>query len=201
MNIIINNKVINFKEGGMISLKKKEGNQKGFTIVELLIVIVVIGILAAIAFVAYGSVTKKARDSERLSDVKAISSKMEEYYATNASYPYTGGTVTANGYTSPALVATDNTAVQTALCAPATTATPTTLAQALATSFVGLNVDSTKAPGGAGCSIIVTFGAAPAATAATKNNYNLGITGPNSFTITYWDEATGTSKTISSSNN
>ena len=49
----------------MISLRKEN---KGFTIIELLIVIVVIGILAAIGFVAYGNVTKSARDSDRQAD-------------------------------------------------------------------------------------------------------------------------------------
>ncbi len=52
-------------------------NKKGFTIIELLIVIVVIGILAAIGFVAYGNVTKSARDSDRQADASAISKKAE----------------------------------------------------------------------------------------------------------------------------
>lgn len=78
----------------MISLKSKDNKQKGFTIVELLIVIVVIGILAAIAFVAYGNVTKKARDSERTADAKALASKAEEYYATNAVYPANAAALT-----------------------------------------------------------------------------------------------------------
>lgn len=58
--------------------------QTGFTIVELLIVIVIIGILAAIGFVSYSNATKKARDTERASDVKAIAAKAEEYYASDA---------------------------------------------------------------------------------------------------------------------
>jgi prepilin-type N-terminal cleavage/methylation domain-containing protein len=57
--------------------------QAGFTIVELLIVIVIIGILAAIGFVSYSNATKKARDTERASDVKAIAAKAEEYYASD----------------------------------------------------------------------------------------------------------------------
>lgn len=68
----------------MISLKRKE---KGFTIVELLIVIVVIGILAAIVIVTFTGVQKKARDSERKSDINAINSLLEVYYADNAVYP------------------------------------------------------------------------------------------------------------------
>jgi prepilin-type N-terminal cleavage/methylation domain-containing protein len=65
--------------------------QSGFTIVELLIVIVIIGILAAIGFVSYSNSTKKARDVERASDVKSMAAKAEEYYASDAtnagSYP------------------------------------------------------------------------------------------------------------------
>lgn len=68
-------------------MNTKKVNQKGFTIVELLIVIVVIGILAAIAFVAYGNITRQARDSERQSDTKAMMSKAEEELAQNGAYP------------------------------------------------------------------------------------------------------------------
>ena len=46
--------------------------QRGFTIVELLIVIVVIGVLAAITIVAYNGIQSRARDSARVSDINAI---------------------------------------------------------------------------------------------------------------------------------
>ena len=55
--------------------------QKGFTIVELLIVIVVIGILAAISIVAYNNVTQKARDDQRISDVRNIVNATASYHA------------------------------------------------------------------------------------------------------------------------
>jgi prepilin-type N-terminal cleavage/methylation domain-containing protein len=50
----------------MISLKNKAS--KGFTIVELLIVIVVIGILAALVVTTYNGIQQKARDTERKTD-------------------------------------------------------------------------------------------------------------------------------------
>lgn len=68
----------------MISLKNK---QKGFTIVELLIVIVVIGILAALVVTTFSGIQRKARDTERQTDIKAIYGQLEAYYAQNGAYP------------------------------------------------------------------------------------------------------------------
>ena len=68
----------------MISLKRKE---TGFTIVELLIVIIVIGILAALVLVTFTGVQQKARNTERTTDVKAIASHLEVYYANQGYYP------------------------------------------------------------------------------------------------------------------
>lgn len=65
-------------------------NQRGFTIVELLIVIVVIGILAVIAIVAYNGVQQRARDSMRTSDVTAVEKALELYKVDNGSYPSVG---------------------------------------------------------------------------------------------------------------
>ena len=64
-------------------------NQKahGFTIVELLIVIVVIGILAAISIVAYNGVSNQANDSAVKSDLRNFASKIQQYHATTGVYP------------------------------------------------------------------------------------------------------------------
>lgn len=70
----------------MFSLKKVR-DQKGFTIVELLIVIVVIGILAALVITTYGGIQGKARDSERQSDLQALQTQIEAFYANNNYYP------------------------------------------------------------------------------------------------------------------
>lgn len=68
----------------MISYKKK---YSGFTIVELLIVIVVIGILAALVIVTYNGIQQKARDTERKTDIKALQGHFEAYWADQAKYP------------------------------------------------------------------------------------------------------------------
>ena len=62
-------------------------NQQGFTIVELLIVIVVIGILAGLVITTFTGIQQKARNTERQTDVKAIHGQVEAYYAQNGRYP------------------------------------------------------------------------------------------------------------------
>ena len=68
----------------MISLNKR---QSGFTIVELLIVIVVIGILATLVIVTFSGIQQKARDTKRKTDINAIDSHVEAYYANGGNYP------------------------------------------------------------------------------------------------------------------
>lgn len=61
---------------------------RGFTIVELLIVIVVIGILAAIVIVAYQGVTARANDAAVQADFTNIAKKLQLYQADNSAYPW-----------------------------------------------------------------------------------------------------------------
>lgn len=62
---------------------------RGFTIVELLIVIVIIGILATIVIVAYNGVTAKANTAAAQSAAQAAISKIEIYNAVQGQYPDT----------------------------------------------------------------------------------------------------------------
>ncbi len=61
--------------------------QHGFTIVELLIVIVVIGILAALVITTFTGIQQKGRNTERTTDIKALHGQIEAYYAQNGRYP------------------------------------------------------------------------------------------------------------------
>jgi len=68
---------------------KNRQRQYGFTIVELLIVIVVIAILAAITIVAYNGVTQRAVEVSLKSDLQNTARKLAIYHTDNGSYPGT----------------------------------------------------------------------------------------------------------------
>lgn len=70
----------------MLTMRPKQ-KQSGFTIVELLIVIVIIGILAAITIVAFNGSQARARDAGRIAKVKSIEKAIALYYTDNGTYP------------------------------------------------------------------------------------------------------------------
>jgi general secretion pathway protein G len=63
--------------------------QKGFTLIELLVVITIIGILATGAVTTFTSQIQKARDTTRISDIKALQSATEQSYQDTSVYPET----------------------------------------------------------------------------------------------------------------
>lgn len=76
-------------------LKAKKINaagRSGFTLLEILIVIAIIGILVSIGVASYSTAQTKGRDSRRRSDLKAAQTAFEQYYAdsASASYPAAG---------------------------------------------------------------------------------------------------------------
>jgi type IV pilus assembly protein PilA len=61
-------------------------NRKGFTLIELLIVVVIIGILAAIAIPKFANTKEKAYVTAMKSDLKNLSTAEEAYFADNQTY-------------------------------------------------------------------------------------------------------------------
>ena len=67
-------------------LKRK--SNKGFTLIELMIVIAIIGILAAIAIPQFSKYRARAYNSASLSDLRNLKTDLEGYFAEWQHYPY-----------------------------------------------------------------------------------------------------------------
>ena len=68
----------------MVNLRKK---QSGFTVIELLIVIVVIGILAAIVISTFSGIQVKQRNTKRQNDIQVVQNQLEAFFSQNDYYP------------------------------------------------------------------------------------------------------------------
>ncbi len=60
---------------------RKLMNKKGFSLVELMIVVVIMGILIAVAIPLYGAITKNANNKTCASNIKTIKNNAANYYA------------------------------------------------------------------------------------------------------------------------
>jgi prepilin-type N-terminal cleavage/methylation domain-containing protein len=66
---------------------KRAALQFGFTIVELLVTIVVVGILASIVTVTYNGTQAQSRDKQRVTDMEIIVNALEKYKSQHGEYP------------------------------------------------------------------------------------------------------------------
>jgi len=64
--------------------------KKGFSLLELLVVVSIIGILIAVAAVGFSAAQKRSRDARRRSDMRAWQDALEQTYAENTDYRGTG---------------------------------------------------------------------------------------------------------------
>ena len=131
---------------------------RGFTIVELLIVIVVIAILAAITIVAYNGVQKRANASAAASGANILQKKAEAFNASQSKYPTSTAdfnsiaesTLTGSGLslTSTLAATTGKTAMKYEYCILGNTA-PTTSSTATGAKISYWDYNAAAAPGSA----------------------------------------------------
>lgn len=62
-------------------------NQKGFTLIELMIVISIVAILSAVTWINFSTSSQQSRDSKRQTDLKALQAAIESYKKENGQYP------------------------------------------------------------------------------------------------------------------
>ncbi|HEU5175703.1 MAG TPA: prepilin-type N-terminal cleavage/methylation domain-containing protein [Gemmatimonadaceae bacterium] len=143
-------------------------NRKGFTLIELLIVVVIIGILAAIAIPKFANTKEKAYVASMKSDLKNMSTAQEAYFADYLKY-FSGSASNAGGISTP-LVVTTGAVVDTVFAASSGV-----------TVTVSVNADSSgwqaKAEHGATtktCGLYLNMAAADAGTATAAGAKNEG---------------------------
>ena len=82
-------------------------NRKGFTLIELLIVVVIIGILAAIAIPKFASTKEKAYVTAMRSDLRNMMTAQESYFSDYGTYSTTTGNLKGFSQTTGVYVAID----------------------------------------------------------------------------------------------
>jgi prepilin-type N-terminal cleavage/methylation domain-containing protein len=93
-------------------------DKKGFTLIELLIVVVIIGVLAAIAIPKFTSVREKAFRSAMMTDLKNLATQQEIYF--NAAYRFASTLTAAEARVSDGVTVTINEATNMGWAATAT---------------------------------------------------------------------------------
>ena len=71
----------------MLTKIRRMLNKKGFTLIELMIVIAIIGILAAIAIPQFAAYRRKSYNAAAISDMRTTKTTLEAYYAEYQEYP------------------------------------------------------------------------------------------------------------------
>ena len=74
-------KLLNRSNNETMKQSNNRNNYQGFTLLELLVSISIIGVLISLASVSYSSAQKKSRDAKRQGDLKAVQNAMEQYYS------------------------------------------------------------------------------------------------------------------------
>lgn len=79
------------------NIKNRTKDQKGFTIIEVLIVLAIAGLILLIVFLAIPALQRNSRNTQRRTDVSALGGAINEFVANNAGAPPTVAQVTGSG--------------------------------------------------------------------------------------------------------
>ncbi len=77
-----------------LALRKMRDKESGFTLIELMVVVVIIGILAAIAIPQFANIINNSRLKADIATGKTIKDAVDQYYTDKGSYPSTTSTTT-----------------------------------------------------------------------------------------------------------
>ncbi|HUD06286.1 MAG TPA: hypothetical protein VMR34_00195 [Candidatus Saccharimonadales bacterium] len=69
------------------NLRRPASNSSGFTVVELLVIVLIIGILSSVLVLTYSGIQQKQHNNTRINDIKLIQTNLEAYFAQNGIYP------------------------------------------------------------------------------------------------------------------
>ena len=144
---------------GHLQMNMKKGTQKGFTLIEIMIVVAIIGILASIALPAYTNYVSKARATDATSTLADMRIRMEQFF--QDSRTYTGGPCAAPASANTTFFDFDcNGVVSAAL--PATTYTLKATGKGTMAGFSytvdQVNVKGSTTPGSSGACWITSKG-------------------------------------------
>ena len=78
---------------------RKIKNESGFSLIELLVVISIIGVLTAVLMINFVGARERSRDSQKIQDLNNLKNALRMYYNDNQSYPADKYVILGNGFT------------------------------------------------------------------------------------------------------